>query len=349
MTLILLVTLINGYIVATRKFSPMSLFNIHFIISGVCQFLMGYNSSGNFSCDQIISFLNQLNQYRVEKRKIITICIVIIFVTLETHVAINSITLSGIADSLFMSFAMHESEVSEVTGYILFVISILYSHNLAFSYFVYALRYSTLIYGISLLTQQNVTFINTLIVQCGVVNVNHLWKIEKMYLTYVEIIEKLNSTHGKEPFWFLFSIYVSTIILGSFIVLSDGEKSALSLIPQHTFFMSFIVCFALSLIVICERCYSSMEQFRRQGLILANSFSKQIQTPNQTCVSPINTLRGISLSKMKAGKMFDMEYSLFLSLVASAIPTCVMIVSLLKEVKWQQSMMDGIDIENDQA
>ena len=188
-------------------------------------------------------------------------------------------------------------------------------------------------YAISLLTQQNLDFMDMVMVKCNEVNLSQvILRIQQMYLTYVDIVGKLNSTHGKGPFSFFFGIYASIIAVGTFIVLND-EKSTMTLLPQHLSVLAICMCFVFGLIRICEKCYSTMEQFRHKALIFANFSSKQ--TPNQMYASRtvINTLRGIPLLKMKAAQTYDMEYSLFLSLIASAIPTCVMIVSLLKEAK----------------
>ena len=76
-----------------------------------------------------------------------------------------------------------------------------------------------------------------------------------------------------------------------------------------------------------------MARFRRKGLELVNLQLKRSKVADSECECLANTLRAIPLTKIRAGQMYDMEYSILISLLSSAVPTAAMLVSLLREFK----------------
>ena len=83
---------------------------------------------------------------------------------------------------------------------------------------------------------------------------------------------------------------------------------------------------------ISDDSYKSMKHFHRQALKPVNLHIKRNKIRGAKCQCMANTLRGVKLTKLKAGQMYNLEYSVLMSLLASAVPMTVMLASLIKEL-----------------
>ena len=73
-----------------------------------------------------------------------------------------------------------------------------------------------------------------------------------------------------------------------------------------------------------------MKHFHHQALKPVNLHIKRnkIRGLKYQCLA--NTFRGVKLTKLKAGQMSNLEYSVLMSLLASGVPMTVMLASLIK-------------------
>ena len=299
------------------------------------QFIIIFCGKGAMPSDQISCLLGQVEQKKLEKTKFIYISMILLcslFIIVSSFKFVSS---NGASAMYYSIFGIDGSEVVEpAMKWILLVSAITANLNMAFTILIFALRYSSVLEATSLLTQQNLHIMNKLLMKCELAEVKDLTfkTIEDMYLAYIRIVRQVNTVHGRVPLWFLMMIYICITMLGSYIVVSDGKTSLMPLLTRNGICLAVVLVFTLRLITLCTRCHSNMEQFREQGIQLINTHVRRSESHNAMRKCLENTLRSIPLVKMQAGQMYDMENSLMISLVASAIPTTVMIVSLIKQL-----------------
>ena len=94
-----------------------------------------------------------------------------------------------------------------------------------------------------------------------------------------------------------------------------------------------ILVFIIRLIHVSGKGSDAMERFHWQAVKLVNSYMMTGKMKGPACECLANSLRSLPLKKIKAGNLQDLNYSLLISLIASAVPMTVMIASILKELK----------------
>ena len=309
------------------------LVTIQFIVHNLMQILISTGYSIN--SDDVVYLLNEeyekiFNKYRYKYISLTMVAVSCIWMSLVVF-----IIKSGAKELYLTTFGFEGNEFDGTqVGYMLASIGILEMVILIILLLLFSIRYSTLVYAISLLARQNLSIIDSwpTKLQLATLNKSIFTKLEEIYLVYIESVEKINRKYSIYPLWFFMGTYVGFITIGTFSVVSTAKSSTLSVVIRQIFVIIIFFLFFFMLIRMCNTSSTSMEHFHRRAVKLVNSHIKVASIREPTCESLANALRSIPLPKIKAGS-YDIEYSLLISLVASAVPMTVMVVSLLKELK----------------
>lgn len=287
--------------------------------------------------DEVIGLLTSASLERVKKLRVIMVLSYIAYQFVLVTSAFGCLIIFGPAEVFLVAFG-NPADSRQFNSFAKFWLVFVFLHNLVNSIGVlgvFSLRYTKVAHAISLLAEQNLTHLNNLVfdgVTMVPVDPKSFVKIEQMYLTYREVLEKLNSIYGLVPLWLLLILYTSITATGSYAVICRDSFITWSMVSKNLAFCSLLVTFVLYWTHLSSRSYNLMENFRQKGLLLINCRLKRARAsePLPECLA--NTLKGIPLLKMRVLQIYDLEHSLLISLIASAIPTTVMVVSLLKGV-----------------
>lgn len=285
--------------------------------------------------DEILRPLDRENEKRIKKYRIVASWSNTAFIAICVLSTLGHFYARGPDHLLAIAFGLDHSEVlGSPTGYVLLFVAINNVVSILSYSIEYTARYTIFVYALLLFAKQNVAFIDDLMCKCESVTFNSatLNRIDELYLEYKELVDKLNSAYGKIPFWYLTILYCNITSIGTFLVILHGKATVYELLGGSVSGVSITFFFTMYLIHLCSASYDSMESFRQKGLKLINCQLKMIKVRDAMCECLSNTLRGVPLTKMRAGQMYDMEASIVISIFASAIPTTVMVVSLLKEL-----------------
>lgn len=310
--------------------------NINFIIQTTMQFFVTCRCEQNMTGDEISCHLNGGNFERLRERKVAFMWIIFSCIAFFSGTSIAYLLLNGPNEIFMMTFGFEGEGIRNTwMENPLLIVAIMSLSNMVISMVVFAVLYSTFVYSLLLLARQNLALVDSLIIKCELINLERsiFLKLEELYLTYKELVEKLNSVYGRVPFWFLMLVYANITAVGTFMVISNAGTSTPIIIGRNTSFLAAVTIVVMMLINMSGKSYESMNKFRQKGLQLVNSHIKGSKIRDVTSECLANTLRGVELTKMKAGQMYDMEPSIVISLIASAIPMTVMVVSLLKELR----------------
>lgn len=297
---------------------------------------------------QLTGLLNESNVELMKKFKFLFL-VIMMSVALFTSFLVIYFTFNDAQLVCPVSFGIAQNELSDTRSELIcYIVSFNHVTNTFSTILVLSARYSTIAYSITLFAQQNLLLM-TNSTRDQIKN-SDLWRqqrtnkskdhfdhqflfseMERLYLASKELVEKLNSTYGSVPFWFLMLLYSNITTFGTIMVISNKICSTALFIFRYGGFICIILTLNLFLINLSNKCFNRMEAFRQKGLMLVNSRLKRtrVKDPVSECLA--NTLNGIPPVKMKAGQMYNLEYSLLISLIASAIPTTVMVVSLINE------------------
>ena len=327
---------INSYVMMKYTLKENGgIFSIQLIVQNVMYFIVIFFTDINLNTGLIThqfdqSHMKQFNRYRLH-----TICVTLILFTSGSLFEIAYFMING-PRTFLVVFGFTGNELSgPYTEYLLLVNVVTNIFNLTFTLLIFIMRYLTLVHAISLLGRQNLAFLESLLTEWQLVDYDEdlYIRIGEKYKFYIQSVERINSGFGKVPFWIFVTIYAEITSLGAVFVVSGRNTGALTLSGTHLIALVMIIIFVLRLMYLCKLGHDAMERFHQLAVDLVSANLCQIKTRVSTCRSLANILRSISLKKMKAGDIYDMEYSLLISLIGSAIPMTVMVVSLIKEYK----------------
>lgn len=310
--------------------------SLNYTVHHFMQFLLIFSSHREFSLDQITYLLTPANKRIFKRNK--SICLFWNF-TLGAFCLFSLFTFIyfyGQREFNLSGYGLKANQVEDpFLNQILFFSGFNQVVSVFATSFIFIGRYSIFLNAICLFAKQNVTFIDTLLVKCDSITLTQetLEQLEELYLKYRELVDKLNSTLGTVPLWCLVTSYTNVVEMGTMAVLFHGKSSATEILAECAFFLVLMLLLTRHLMNECNQSYDSMESFRQKGLKLINCQLKRIKVRDPMCECLSNTLRGLPLMRMKAGQMYDMDYSIMISIMASAIPMTVMIISLMREMK----------------
>ena len=333
---LIIITSCNIYVMAKYTLKRNGgIFNFQSLMHMTMQFCIIFCDKGFLTSEQVACYLSpetnvRLQNYKKNYFKYFSLVMAPIIAS-----SIILISIYGPDEIYIMAFGIEGREVESFLGYFLLIMAFINVFNLISTIFIFSSRYIAVVYAIHMLARENLTFTRSLLIRCelSILNQEVFSRLEEMYLVYTSLVNEVDVIHGKVPLWCFMIIYVCIAAIGTFAVLSDYTISLASIIARSAAFLAVSLIFMLIVTRFCESAHTSMKQFRRHSLRLVNLQVKRSKMQEASCVCLTNTLRGVSLSKMKVAGMYDMEYSLFISLIGSAIPTTVMIVSLMNGVK----------------
>lgn len=309
--------------------------NINFLIHNLMQFLLVVLPGQRFTSDQIACLLTRANQEKLQLYKATFILVLMTFLAFTSLSSVIVFTLNRGTDQMYvMAYGFERSRAFDpMTETFLLAVVVCNLGNIFWTLFIFSSRYAVLLYATSLLAQQNLHFMDSLEVKChlGQLNPAIFNRVDQMYLMYRRIVDKVNAAYGKVPFWFLMVFYANITSFGTLLVLLNGQ-AVLVFVNRNVSSMATILAGLLGFIHLSNKGYHAMELFRQKGLRLINWQIKRNKTKDPMCECLSNTFRGVKVTRMKAAQIYNMEHSILISLIASAIPTTVMVVSLLREL-----------------
>lgn len=340
---ILLSIAINSYLTAKYNLKIYgAIFNLNYVMHNLMQFLLVFRSSEQLTIKQVSQLLNQVDQEGLKRVKISFVWCILAFALFLIISAFAYFMMNHPREIYLLVLGFEADQLVNLPiGSFFVFVGVVSLINLLLTLTVFCARYLLIVHAISLFSKQNLTFIDSLL-SSETNNLAHgfLMKIEDLYLLYKQLVEKVNASYGHFLFWLLMVLYTTITSFGILIVMWNGESVLLNLIARNVSFIVTILIFTLCLINKCNKSYYWMEEFRQKGLRLVNLHLRRSQIRDPMCECLSNTLRGIPLMRMRAGQMYTMEHPLLISLISSAIPTTVMVVSLIREQEMISSSLN---------
>lgn len=308
--------------------------SINFFIHYLMQILLIFRSDQQISIDEISCLLNKEAQRKLERCRATFKWLAVVFVTLIFMSSAIFLCTNGPSEVLIMAFGYDGNELDGSFRKILLVLGINNLINMLITFSTFSVWYSFILHAISLFAIQNVTFVDTLVAKCDVVHLTQetFCQIEELYLIYRELVEKVNFTYGRIPLWCLMMLYANITSFGALFVIFKGNAAICAILARTVFFSISVLAILFFWIHMSNLSYRSMETFRRKGITLVNLQLKRSKCRDASYDCLVSSLRGISVVKIKAGQMYNMESSIVISLIASAIPMTVMFVQLMREL-----------------
>ena len=311
-----------------------AIINLSYLIHNLMQFMIIFRPSGYVTTEEVLCPLDQAAQKRIKKSLISSSWFVFAFLVFWCSMLTIHLFSRSTGHVMLFMFGFDTSSLEWTLQYILIFTGINTFIGLLLIAGHLTCYYSILIQALVLFGRQNVALVDTFLSKYDSIHPKELMfsRIEELYLTYRELVEKVNLAYGKVPIWYLIVLYTNIIFTGTFLVIFHGKATTFELLGG-SLFGSLLSCICMySMIYLCDLSHTWMEKFRQKGLHLVNLHLKRSKKWDPKCECLANTLRGLPLLKLKAGQVYDMEPSIVISLIASAIPMTVMMVSLLRQM-----------------
>ena len=323
------------YVIVEYTFrSNGAIMNFSYLIHHLMEFMIIFLSSGHVTTDEVLIQLDQASQMQIKKYLNFATWSVFAFsVSWFVMFVIHAASESTNHLMMFM-FGFDSSGFDRTIEFFFIFVSVNDCISLVLISCYLITRYISLIYALLLFARKNVLLVDTFVSKYDSIYPKEVMfgRIEELYLTYRELVPRINSAYGKVPLWYLTVVYTNIIFTGTFLVIFHGKVATSELLCGSFFALSVFFIIAYSMIYLCDSSYTWMEKFRQKGLHLVNLHLKRSKRWDPKCECLANTLRGLPLLKLKAGQVYDMEPSIVISLIASAIPMTVMMVSLIREM-----------------
>lgn len=309
--------------------------SLNYIVHHSMQFLLVFRPGHRFTTDQVFCLLNEANRRRIKLYRSIILSSTIVVIAIYILMLIACRKFRGPGTIYLLAYGFDGSSLEDsLIKRILLLVGMNNVTNIFITGLEFSARYFIFVYAISLVARQNINLMDTLL-ESGPMDTRPetFSCLEQLYFDYREVVGKLNASYGNVPLWFLLNLYTNITGLGTFIVIFHGKASVLDILGRSMMCVATAFAFTVFLIHLCTKSHNFMARFRRKGLELVNLQLKRSKVADSECECLANTLRAIPLTKIRAGQMYDMEYSILISLLSSAVPTAAMLVSLLREFK----------------
>lgn len=307
-----------------------------YLVANVMQFLLIFDSEKTLPLDTVTNLLKPSTQQSIRRNRAISGWSIFALVTLFVLSLLFFVSFNGPTRVFLKAYGCESSHLKEPLFVRIFLlIAFNNTATIMATSLTFFSRYLMFLYYICLLARQNVAFVDSFLMQSGPPDVTYgtLKRIEQLYLQYKELVDKLNVAYSMVPLWSLINLYTHILALGTMLIIFHGKRNALGISIQCAFFLVAALVFTILLVQMCKTSHTLMETFRQKALKLTNCQMERRKRWDPAIECLANTLKGIPLVKMQAAQMYDMEPSIVISLIASAIPMTVMVVSLLRELK----------------